>query len=233
MPQVQALPEDYEKWFGAVGLARIRRGRWDATLVLKDSSRFFSARNGGAVINAVRFASSFFGKGQFVPDSCVKQGAKYVFRQSLSAPYYQPLAPPQKVDYTNWGALRGQRRQTQVCKLEQTATVAEHRTGFELRLQSNGTPGVPVAVEISLREGGELQGCRPAPHVGGRLDPGEGFRYLSGRQRYGPIRPGSLGPFTHAIARRGGETSGAERIPHGLYAVRPDGAVRVRMSRMR
>ena len=83
LPQAEALPEDYEKWFGAVGLARIRRGRWDATMVLKESSRFFSARNGGAVIKAVRFASSFFGKGQFVPDSCVKEGAKYVFRQSL------------------------------------------------------------------------------------------------------------------------------------------------------
>jgi hypothetical protein len=165
LPQPEPLPENYEQWFGAVGLARIRRGRWDATMVLKDSSRFFSARNGGAVINAVRFATSFFGKGQFVPDDCVKDGSKYVFRQSLSAPYYQPLVPAQKVDYRNWGALRSQRRQSQVCKLEQSATVVEQKSGFELRLQSNGTPGVPLAVEISLREGGKLEGCRPAPHV--------------------------------------------------------------------
>src|ERR1035441_9103402 len=82
LPAAEALPEDYEKWFGAVGLARIRRGRWDATLVLQESSRFFSARNGGAVINAVRFATSFFGKGQFVPDACVKEGPKYVDRKS-------------------------------------------------------------------------------------------------------------------------------------------------------
>jgi hypothetical protein len=165
LPPSDALPEDYEKWFGAVGLARIRRGRWDATMVLQESSRFFSARNGKAVIQAVRFASSFFGKGQFIPDNCVKEGTKYRFTQSLSAPYYQPLTPPQKVDYKNWGALRSKRRQTQVCKLEQTATVEEHKGGFDLRLQSNGTPGVPVAVEISLREGGDLQGCRPAPNV--------------------------------------------------------------------
>lgn len=165
LPQAEALPEDYEKWFGVVGLARIRRGRWDATMVLKESSRFFSARNGGAAINAVRFATSFFGKGQFVPDACVKEGSKYVFRQSLSAPYYQPLAVPQKVDFRNWGALREKRRKTQVCKLEQMATVVEQKSGFELRLQSSGTPGVPVAVEISLREGGKLEGCRPAPHV--------------------------------------------------------------------
>ncbi len=165
LPQAEPLPENYEKWFGAVGLARIRRGRWDATMVLKESSRFFSARNGGAVINAVRFASSFFGRGQFVPDGCVKDGSKYIFRQSLSAPYYQPLEPAQKVDYKNWTTLRSQRRQSQVCKLEQSATVVEQKSGFELRLQSNGTPGVPLAVEISLREGGKLEGCRPALHV--------------------------------------------------------------------
>jgi hypothetical protein len=165
LPPSEALPEDYEKWFAAVGLARIRRGRWDATMVLNDSSRFFSARNSKAVIQAVRFASSFFGKGQFVPDHCVKEGTKYVFRQSLSAPYYQPLTPPQNVDYKNWGALRSKRRLTQVCKLEQTATVEEHKNGFDLRLQSSGTTGVPVAVEISLREGADVQGCRPAPNV--------------------------------------------------------------------
>jgi hypothetical protein len=136
-----------------------------ATMVLQESSRFFSARNGDAVINAVRFASSFFGKGQFLPDTCVKEGAKYVFRQSLSAPYYQPLDPARKVDYKNWGALRAMRKQTQICMLEQSATVTESRNAFELRLQSSGTAGVPVAVEISLREGGKLEGCRAAPHA--------------------------------------------------------------------
>ena len=195
LPQAEALPEDYEKWFGAVGLARIRRGHWDATMVLKDSSRFFSARNGGAAINAVRFATSFFGKGQFVPDTCVKDGSKYVFRQSLSAPYYQPLVPAQKVDYRNWGALRSQRRQSQVCKLEQSATVVEQKSGFELRLQSNGTPGVPLAVEISLREGGKLEGCRPAPHVtdGWILEKDFAtYRVGSDTVRFGPGAAGHL-----------------------------------------
>ena len=102
-----------------VGLARIRRNKLDATVILQDNSRFFSARNGAAVINAVRFASSFFGKGQFIPDSTVKRRWG-LFRQAVAeAPYYQPLVPPQKVDLSELGAVRNKRRKTQVCKLEQ------------------------------------------------------------------------------------------------------------------
>lgn len=167
-----ALPEDYEKEFPLVGLARIRRGAMDGTVILQDSSRFFSARKGGLVVNAVRFATSFFGKGQFIPGSTVKKDGGYVGTQTLEAPYYQPLAPVQKVTPQNWSGLRDKRRKTQICKLEQTATLKEKAGGFELRIQSSGSTGgaaigVPLAIEISLREGGKLEGCRPAPHVDG------------------------------------------------------------------
>jgi hypothetical protein len=157
-----AVPDDYERTFPLADLTRIRRGARDASMVFKDSSRFFSLRNGAAVIEAVRFASTFFGKGQFVPEAGSKESG-YVFRQSLEAPYYQPLAKP--VSYRNWAALREARNKTQVCHLTQTATVTEVKGGFELRVQSHGTNGVPVAVEINFREGGTLEGCRPAPHA--------------------------------------------------------------------
>ncbi len=162
-PEAKPVPDDYEMQFPPLSLARIRRGPRDATLVTAGSSRFFSGRNHGAVINAVRFATSFFGKGQFVAQTSGKAGASYVLRQKLEAPYYQPLSPPQKVTVENWAALRGRRRQTQICRLEQTATVTETAWGFHIRIESNGTAGVPLALEISLREGGKLEGCRPAP----------------------------------------------------------------------
>ncbi len=210
LPAVTALPEDYEKWMPDVGLARIRRGALDATLILQDNSRFFSARKGGAVVQAVRFATSFFGKGQFIPSSTVRRGSAYVMSQSLDAPYYQPLTPPQAVNYKNWTALHAQRRKTQICKLEQSATVTEKAGGFDLRIQARGESsgaslGVPIAVEINLREGGKLEGCLPAPHVDGAwiLENGFGSYTLEGQTvRFGPgVAPHLLTQLRGAEAR--------------------------------
>ena len=102
LPAGAPLPADFERSFPDVGIARIRRGPLSATLVLGGSSRFFALRYGDAVIEGVRFATAFFGKGQFVPDTAEKRGDGYVFRQSLEAPYYQPLS--QKVTPETWGA---------------------------------------------------------------------------------------------------------------------------------
>jgi hypothetical protein len=189
LPDAPPLPENYEKLWPLTGLARIRRGPRDATLVLGESSRFFSGRNGAVVIQAVRFATSFFGKGQFVPATASKTGGSYVFRQSLEAPYYQPLAPSQIVTSKNWAALRERRRRTQICRLEQTATITERDYGFHIRIESRGTPGVPLAIEISLREGGKLEGCVPAPHATDSWILTQGFAtYAMGdrRLRIGP-----------------------------------------------
>jgi hypothetical protein len=124
-----------------------------------------------------------------VPASAAKQNGAYVLRQPLEAPYYQPLLPPQKVTSRNWGALRERRRKTQVCKLEQSATVIERAGGFDLRFQASGTNGVPLAIEITLREGGELRGCRPAPHAEGAwiLESGQASYRVGGAElRFGP-----------------------------------------------
>jgi hypothetical protein len=61
--------------------------------------------------------------------------------------------------------------------------------GFRLRLRADGTRGVPVAVELSFRDGGTLDGCRPIPDMPGTfvLEQGRGI-YRAGRHeiRFGP-----------------------------------------------
>ena len=147
----------------------------------------FTFRYGDAVLEGVRFATSFFGKGQFIPDAAAREGNSYLLRQSLEAPYYQPLAraiPPHA-----WGTTRPERPRSEVNRLEQSATISEVPNGCRLRVQATGTPGVPLAIEIACREGGQIEGCRPIEGSPGSylLDHGMGI-YRSGRHaiRFGP-----------------------------------------------
>ena len=188
LPADAPLPTDFERSLPDIGLARIRRGPLSATLVLGGSSRFFALRYGDAVIEGVRFASAFFGKGQFVPDSAEQRGSTYLLKQALEAPYYQPLA--QKVTSENWTATRSQRRHSEICRLEQSAEISEAPAGFRIRIRAEGTPGVPVAVEIGLRDGGILQGARAVKASPGAwvLPGGTGAVYRAGSSqiRFGP-----------------------------------------------
>jgi hypothetical protein len=187
LPASQPLPEDFEKPFPHVGIARIRRGPLSSTLILGGSSRLFTLRHGEAVLEGVRFATSFFGKGQFVPDSAAKRGDIYEFRQLLDAPYYQPLARP--ITPEAWGPTRDERRRTEINRLEQRADITEIRNGFRVRVRASGTNGVPLAIEIGFRDGGQLEGCREVPGDPGSflLERGSGV-YRAGRSeiRFGP-----------------------------------------------
>jgi hypothetical protein len=198
LPAQLPLPEDFEQTFNEIGIARIRRGPLSATLVLGGSSRFFTLRYGNAVMEGIRFATSFFGKAQFIPVTAVRRGdppsrvrngeaVTYEFRQSLEAPYYQPLG--EKVTTGNWAESRVRRRQSEVCHLEQSADVSEMKNGFRVRVRADGTKGVPLAIELCFREGGQLDGCRPIPDAPGTfvLEQGRG-QYRAGGQeiRFGP-----------------------------------------------
>jgi hypothetical protein len=181
-----ALPADFEKYFPMSGIARVRRAELSGTVVLHGSSRVFSMQYGDAAITAVRFATSFFGKGQFIPSAFEKRGKVWVMQQNLEGPYYQPVE--RQVTRDNWDAVRRERRQTQVAKLVQSMEVTESKNGFTLHVRASGTANVPVAVEIGFREGGQLEGCTPAPAQPGLvLASGMGV-YKAGRNsiRFGP-----------------------------------------------
>jgi hypothetical protein len=157
-PAPKPLPDNYEKTMPVIGVARIRRGPVSAT-ILRDRNRFFALRRGGAVVEAVRFASAFFGKGQFVASDMKRTGSSYVLTQQLAGPYYQPFDPPRRITTDNFYETRRERRQSEVCRLTQTATITESATGFRVRVQASGTDEVPLAIEINLRPGGKIEGA--------------------------------------------------------------------------
>jgi hypothetical protein len=189
LPPDESLPDDFEKVMPQVPAARIRRGRTSATILLQGNSRFFSVRRGAAVIEAVRLASAFFGKGQFVPERWERTGGGFALEQSLDGPYFQPFTPPQKVQPHDWSATRGARPRSEICRLTYSAHLSERPNGFSLDLSADGTKKVPVVVEVNLRPGGTLDGCTPAKNLEGAWLLREGnatYRFGDDVIRFGP-----------------------------------------------
>ncbi len=153
----EALPENYERKFPAIGVMRIRRGDVSAT-ILEDNPLFFAIRKGAAVINGVRIASAFFGKGQLSGKTLKKVDGGYLLEQELEGPYFQPFTPAQKITVENYDSTRHERKQSEVCKFKQSVLITETAKGFQLRIRASGTNDVPVSMEINFREGGVLKG---------------------------------------------------------------------------
>ncbi|MDQ1258010.1 MAG: hypothetical protein QG656_2618, partial [Candidatus Hydrogenedentes bacterium] len=117
LPAPAPIPEDYEKDYSLAGITRIRRGKTSATILHKGNSRWITLRRGDAIINAVRFACPFFGKGQFVPASFEKRDGGFYFTQRLGGRYLQPITDPALLPVRNdaWSGLTTKRKMTQIC----------------------------------------------------------------------------------------------------------------------
>ena len=188
LPPDEALPTDYAKFFAYSSLARIRRGTSSGT-ILAGNTTLFSFRKGSAALEAVRFASAFFGKGQFSGESLDVQGNRYRMRQELEGPYFQPLNKEQIAhgDHARMapnGTLANDSRALRVKSNIQTLVsdveITERKGVFKIVFSILGTADVPVAIELAFRHGGKLQGVEPIEHVGGAylLKTGTG-RYVS------------------------------------------------------
>jgi hypothetical protein len=189
LPESTALPIDYAQVFRYSDLARIRRQETSATILARNST-FFSLHKGSAVLEALRFASAFFGKGQFVGDKLETEGGKYVLRQSLEGAYYQPLSKEALERHPDpMMRDRTLRAQSNVQKLDSVVVITETKGRFEVVIDITGTADVPVAVELAFRRGGQLKGVEPVPNAGETFLLKNGFgQYSQGNQtiEFGP-----------------------------------------------
>lgn len=173
LPANAPLPTNYEKVFAYSELARIRREQVSGT-ILAGNATILSFRKGAAALEALRFASAFFGKGQFVGDKLERRDGAYVLRQSLDGPYFQPLSKDQiaggeHVKMAPNGTLatntRAMRARSNIQTLESVATITERNGAFDVKLEITGTDHVPVAIELAFRHGGQLRGVEPVASV--------------------------------------------------------------------
>jgi hypothetical protein len=176
LPAREPIPNDYEKYYPHSSFVHIRRGERSAT-ILGDDFRFFSFRNGGAVVEAVRMASAYFGRGQF-NGPLRHEGSAYRMEQHLDGFYYQPLAPQDRRPDGNWSLMpRGARVHSNFTHLNSSVEIHEIADGCELTFDMSGTDEVPMAVEVNLRPGGKLTGdsLTPVADVPNAYILGEGF----------------------------------------------------------
>lgn len=165
LPEGGNLIDSYEKPFPHSGLVRIRRNEIDAT-ILRDNDRILTFQKGSNALQALRMATAFFGKGQFVAESLTHENDKYILRQTLEGPYYQPLSAEHLPDDGDWARMpRDLRPTSEVQTLTSTITVSELNGRLTVSFDVGGTDHVPLAIELAFRSGGQLSGVKPVPDL--------------------------------------------------------------------
>ncbi len=179
LPDPLALPDDFTRHYRHSGLVRIRRGAVSATLAV-DNPVFFSLHKGSAALQGLRLASAFFGKGQFRSEALEVDGGTWRLHQTLSGPYYQPLAPEASRPRGPWmGMNQAARRQSEIQSLSARVMVREDAGRFEVEFDLTGCERVPVAVEFGFRRGGTLSGVIPLEGIPDAFLLGEGSAQYS------------------------------------------------------
>ena len=158
LPKEVSVPTNYVREFKNSGLVRIRRGNYDASIISRNPV-FFTFHKGNAVLQGVRVASAFFGKGQFASDEIMNDKNGWKLNKDLEGPYFQPLHPELITGENDWiKTPRGRREMTEVQQLGTSVEIKEITGGFELDIKISGTNRVPVTVELIFRHGGTFSG---------------------------------------------------------------------------
>ena len=158
LPPDKTLPTNYVKSFPYSGLVRIRKENWDAT-ILSNNAGWLTFHKGNAVLQAMRIATSFFGKGQFDSMQIKQEGDSFILNKKLEGAYFQPFEPKFISPDGDLAKMpKSNRKQSNVQYLDTTIRITPMNNGIEVDISITGTDKVPVSMELILREGGKFEG---------------------------------------------------------------------------
>lgn len=133
---------------------------------------FMRLWKGGLVIEAIRLTPNFFSMGHWRPSAVAVDDAGVVrLSGEMRVPYYLPMPAAQRdpngvyalsrsVDGRFNSALDFSHRPAQFRVLSLTVTATPAGAGYGLRFEIGGENEVEVSIEITLRDGGQLEGGR-------------------------------------------------------------------------
>jgi len=177
------ITNDFEKFFAISNLARIKRGKTSVTLfggndkpIMIVSGRssnpnFLMYRKGDAILKYMRLSTSFFRMGYFSSDGIVKEGNKYILKETKEADYYQPLADEfrkangdyklsESQDGRFWNKMDfDSRTKSNVKKQITVIEVTENDGKLSLDFRVDGPPNVEVTIEMCFKEGSNITGA--------------------------------------------------------------------------
>jgi hypothetical protein len=153
------IPDDYFKRFSYSGVFRIRQGEVDISVIERNPT-FISFMKGDAVLQSIRLASAFFGsRGQFISEHAELNGNKIILSKSHTHGYYQPYPEDKRTGDGDWHQMaRTEREMSELQTMNYRVEISETNGKVAIDIKIDGTPYVPVSLEMSFRPGGELTG---------------------------------------------------------------------------
>lgn len=166
LPKASKIPDNYAKRFAHSGVFRIRSGDADLSIIEKNPT-FVSFMKGNAVLQSIRLAAAFFGsRGQFLSEHAEWSGRKVVLTKSHTHGYYQPYPANQRTGDGDMEKMpREKRAMSELQTLNYRLEIAESDGKVSIGIHIEGTPHVPVSLELSFRSGGVLKGVVADPKL--------------------------------------------------------------------
>ena len=184
------IPDNYFKRFSYSGVFRIRRGDTDISVIERNPT-FLSFMKGSAVLQSIRLASAFFGsRGQFISEKAELIGNTIILSKSHTHGYYQPFPEDKRTGDGDWHSMpRFERPMSELQSMNYQLEISETNGKVFIKIEIDGTPYVPVSLEMSFRPGGELVGVSPDKNLADAyfLESGTGqYKHGTDSIKFGP-----------------------------------------------
>ncbi|MDF2959610.1 MAG: hypothetical protein K0S39_1345 [Paenibacillus sp.] len=200
----------YQHWFKNSGVIRQRADNVTLTL-LKNNSTFLKFQSGSNKVY-VKFAGSFFSKGQFKVNDIRKTDRGYSLNYLCEWGYVRPF--PNGSSTRVWGEMKhAERERVQLQRYDITIDIIIEREGILMDIHSEGAEQVPCKLEFIFESGGMLEtGDTLIPGEAGRtviLKNGGAIYRLDGE----PIRlQGGFGEHAYTSTMRGTEANSKDKF---------------------
>jgi hypothetical protein len=137
----EPFPTDYNVFFPLSGLVRIRKGKWDASIMAQNFDNFLSVRNGTSIIDSVELRYNYWGWWNFNPSRIVRRGQSYELTDVFTGRTFRP--GPKEVKLRT--------------RFEMDVIVRPLADGLSMEVSTKGPNNIVMQLDLGLRPAGTLR----------------------------------------------------------------------------